>query len=50
MASTIKENSAQSSVVTQQGQNLKLKGVLNTTKFLRDLLPQRLNAVTALNL
>jgi hypothetical protein len=50
--------SAQSSVITQQGQNLKLKGwycflkrkngVLSTTKFLRDLLPQRLNAAVEL--
>jgi hypothetical protein len=60
MASAIKENSAKSSVVTQWGQNLKLKGcycflkknrkleVLSMTKVLRDLLPQRLNAVAAL--
>jgi hypothetical protein len=46
---------AQSSAVTQQGRNLKLKGclsllkkmmgVLSTMKFLRDLLSQRLNAL-----
>ncbi len=60
VATVVKENSTQSSVITQQGQNLKLKGcylflqikkkigVLSTIKFLRDLLPQRLNAVTAL--
>ncbi len=53
----VKKNSAQSSVITQQGQNLKLKGcycllkkngVLGKMKFLRDLLPQRLKAGIAL--